>query len=277
MSAFNRVLVGLDFDETAASAILSRACQLTDPQHIEAVHACDTFHHVNQDYPVGAFKTSEALDQAVRDEADEFLARVCKPLGVTTRRILGGRAAKAIHNRARRDVDLIVVGSHGRKGMSGLLASTSNSVLRGTSCSVLAVHLPTERNPDTDVPRYQRVLAAIDLSPDCDRVLAQARALADACDARLLLCHADPRLGSATETSRRRLADIATIYGVHDSYVHAVRGGTAKSIHTVARDVAADVIVVGTHGRKGLEALRGSTANAVLHGVPCDELAVRLD
>jgi len=35
-------------------------------------------------------------------------------------------------------------------------------------------------------------------------------------------------------------------------------------------------IVVGSHGRHGLALLLGSTANDILHGAPCDVLAVRL-
>ena len=34
--------------------------------------------------------------------------------------------------------------------------------------------------------------------------------------------------------------------------------------------------MVGSHGRHGLALLLGSTANDVLHGAPCDVLAVRL-
>jgi universal stress protein A len=34
--------------------------------------------------------------------------------------------------------------------------------------------------------------------------------------------------------------------------------------------------VVGSHGRHGLALLLGSTANDVLHGAPCDVLAVKL-
>ncbi|WP_292363901.1 universal stress protein, partial [Methylophaga sp. UBA1464] len=37
-----------------------------------------------------------------------------------------------------------------------------------------------------------------------------------------------------------------------------------------------DLIVVGSHGRKGIKMLLGSTANAILHHARCDVLAVRL-
>jgi len=47
-------------------------------------------------------------------------------------------------------------------------------------------------------------------------------------------------------------------------------------IHTLANEIGADLIVVGSHGRHGLALLLGSTANGVLHGAPCDVLAVRV-
>jgi universal stress protein A len=51
---------------------------------------------------------------------------------------------------------------------------------------------------------------------------------------------------------------------------------TKQVIHDVAKEHAIDLIVVGSHGRHGLALLLGSTANAVLHGAPCDVLAVRV-
>jgi universal stress protein A len=44
----------------------------------------------------------------------------------------------------------------------------------------------------------------------------------------------------------------------------------------MAEELDADLIVLGTHGRHGLGLMLGSTANAVLHGAPCDVLAVKV-
>ncbi|HHM05842.1 MAG TPA: universal stress protein [Gammaproteobacteria bacterium] len=38
-----------------------------------------------------------------------------------------------------RDVDLIIIGSHGRHGLARFLGSTANGVLHGAGCDVLAV------------------------------------------------------------------------------------------------------------------------------------------
>ena len=45
---------------------------------------------------------------------------------------------------------------------------------------------------------------------------------------------------------------------------------------SVPDEILADLIVVGSHGRHGLALLLGSTASGVLHGAPCDVLAVRV-
>lgn len=55
-----------------------------------------------------------------------------------------------------------------------------------------------------------------------------------------------------------------------------VYGQPRQEIHRLAAEQACDLIVVGSHGRHGLALLLGSTANDVLHGAPCDVLAVHL-
>jgi universal stress protein A len=44
----------------------------------------------------------------------------------------------------------------------------------------------------------------------------------------------------------------------------------------IAKERGVDLIVVGSHGRHGLQLLLGSTANGVLHLAECDVLAVRV-
>ncbi len=57
--------------------------------------------------------------------------------------LVQGRPSRAIHHVAEEtNVDLIVVGSHGRHGLGLLLGSTANAVLHSASCDVLAVRLP---------------------------------------------------------------------------------------------------------------------------------------
>jgi universal stress protein A len=57
---------------------------------------------------------------------------------------------------------------------------------------------------------------------------------------------------------------------------HLTYGQPRQEIHHLAKEQGCDLIVVGSHGRHGLALLLGSTANDVLHGAPCDVLAVKL-
>jgi len=52
--------------------------------------------------------------------------------------------------------------------------------------------------------------------------------------------------------------------------------GVARSIAQFAEEKEADLIVVGTHGRKGLSRmLMGSTAETLLRQAPCKVLVVK--
>ena len=55
-----------------------------------------------------------------------------------------------------------------------------------------------------------------------------------------------------------------------------VSGRAADEILSSAEDIGADLIIVGSHGRHGLQLLLGSTANAILHHAKCDVLALRI-
>ncbi len=275
MSVFRNVLVGLDLDEATAGIILNRACQIAEPSEIEAVHACNHLHEYYDEYPIGSFSTSEDLDRAVRSQADNFLIGVCEPLGITRHRVLDGRAASALHDYAREHADLIVVGSHGRHGFAAMFGSTSNQVLHGTECDVLAVHLATEQQPE---PKdYSRVLAAIDLSEEAIQVLDHAQAIATAVGAKLLMCHVTHQSASAMpESELGQLAHFGNAYGLDDDDIFELDGNTTRVIHQLAEDVDADLLVVGTHGKHGLELIPISTANSVLHGATCDALSVKI-
>ncbi|UCF36528.1 MAG: universal stress protein [Acidobacteriota bacterium] len=56
----------------------------------------------------------------------------------------------------------------------------------------------------------------------------------------------------------------------------AIQGAPAKTIAKAADENGADMILVGTHGRKGLaRVLLGSTAEALLREAPCQVLVVK--
>lgn len=140
--------------------------------------------------------------------------------------------------------------------------------------------------------RYTRILLAVDLSDESSQLAERAVDLARANQAQLSLIHVVEPLSFAyggdvpmdlstiqeqlDEHARNKLNTYAEGLGYPVDKKFVVTGNTETEIHHVASNEETDLIIVGSHGRHGLALLLGSTANGVLHGAPCDVLAVRV-
>jgi nucleotide-binding universal stress UspA family protein len=140
------------------------------------------------------------------------------------------------------------------------------------------------------LPNIQTILHATDFSDRSQPAFQMACALARQLGARLILLHvAVPPVAvygegmmatlpvNDLEAIRRQLLDVK----VPDPQVpierRVVEGDPAEEIVRVARDVPCDLIVLGTHGRSGLERLlMGSVAEQVVRRAVCPVLTVRL-
>jgi universal stress protein A len=78
------------------------------------------------------------------------------------------------------------------------------------------------------------------------------------------------------QQAKKRLDDIGKKHNIPYKQLYLPIGNAADEIHTLAVEINADLIVIGTHGRSGIKLLLGSTANSVLHGAQQDVLAVRV-
>ena len=141
-----------------------------------------------------------------------------------------------------------------------------------------------------------RILISLDLTDEADDVLSAAMAQAKAVDSRqvdlvtvvkpVAYSYAGFDSGSASvlagldnhlrEHAEGVMKEKAAKYDIDPDRIHIKMGHPATEIRTVAEELQTDLIVMGTHGRHGLGRLLGSTANAVLHGVPCNVLVVRI-
>ena len=139
---------------------------------------------------------------------------------------------------------------------------------------------------------YKHILVGVDLTVESRDVSKKACTLRNACDCRLSCVHVIEPLSLAyggdipmdlstiqeqiQDTAKSHLAEFAETLGIEEADRHLIFGRPETEIHTLADEIGADLIVVGSHGRHGLALLLGSTANGVLHGAPCDVLAVRV-
>jgi nucleotide-binding universal stress UspA family protein len=155
---------------------------------------------------------------------------------------------------------------------------------------------------------FEKILVALDNSPLRPVVFEQALALAKATQARLMLCHVlsayeegspgipirsyqayYPVLEDSTwrlyqkqweEFEAAGIAQLrqeleqAQAVGVKAEFTQTA-GEPASLICELAKDLQADLILVGSHGRRGIsELLLGSVSNYVMHRAPCSVMVV---
>jgi universal stress protein A len=144
MSDYQHVLVAVDY--TKHSVYVAEKARVLANKYqakLSVIHVLD-----NIPMPDTNYGTVIALDQISADELLEAEKIKFMELGdqlaidVVNRWMVWGIPTQEIINIADQEqVDLIIVGSHGRHGLALFLGSTANSVLHHAKCDVMAVRL----------------------------------------------------------------------------------------------------------------------------------------
>jgi nucleotide-binding universal stress UspA family protein len=136
------------------------------------------------------------------------------------------------------------------------------------------------------------ILVATDFSECAEQALDYAAALAGKLDAKVYLLNAIsipsmgiPEVGvavtntlieSTVRTHHESLAKLASRHASVNIETGLRTGDPRDLIVDVAREIGADLIVMGTHGRRGVRrALIGSIAESVVRTAPCPVLTIR--
>ncbi len=192
------------------------------------------------------------------------------------------------------NIDLIIMGTHGRTGLSHLLSrSVAESVVRSASCPVMTVRACKQ---SSEVTPYFDILVPVDFSPYSHKALRYGRTLAHLFDANLHLLHvleqslhpayyglSDDLLIQLNPDVQRRsheeMKDLVSQLGPQRVRLQThVRDGRAYSeIVRFIQEQKCDLAVMGTHGLSGLEHfLLGGTTEKVMRHASCPVLAVKL-
>ena len=142
---YQNILVAVDLGATT-EAVVQRAASLAG-QNSAQLHVLHVIEPLAITYGGDIPMDFSAIQEEIQEQAKEQLDRLCVGLSVpeANRHLVTGRPESEIPTQAKAvNSDLIVVGSHARWGLALLLGSTTDGVMHGADCDVLAVKVDAE-------------------------------------------------------------------------------------------------------------------------------------
>ena len=286
---FRHLIVPLDGSQLAEAA-LPAAAHLA--QILEA--RVTLLHVIERDAPqeIHGQRHLADLDEA-QAYLDQVAARAFSPETVIERHVHAAKVSDVTESLVEHiqelDADLIVMCTHGRGGLQiRLFGSIPQRVLALGTTPVLLVH-PAKRNRSAEFT-CQKLLVPLDGNPEHAQGISVAASLAQAFQAHLHLVMVVPTLRTlageraatatllpgatsaildlhergAADYLRRQAASLESRGLVVSAEVH--RGDAATLIVQAARQEKVDLIVLGTHGKSGMDAFWSNSLTPKIAG-----------
>jgi len=210
----------------------------------------------------------------------------------------GGIREQILSSLEKHDIDLLVMGTHGRKGLGRFLpGSLTERLVHEVLRPVLVLSRPEHDfvEPEEIEPVHLRtILLATDFSPVSDRALTYGLRWAAECSAKVIIFHSADK----QPAGRKGLGDLLPEFSPHfegqiakaaaqlraqmpqlgeaTEISYEVRFGNAKEqILKVAEEKKPDLIVMGAKGLRAFAVLWGSTVSEVVRDGRFPVLVVR--
>lgn len=284
-----RLLLATDSSEFSEGAIreairLAKRCG----SKLTAIRVIET----NPEFGSTAPALLEKMEQEVRQHLNDVQARAKKE-GVDCEIAVheGEDSYRYIVDEAiAKKSTMIIMGRRGRKGFRRLvMGSTTSWTIGHAPCSVLVV-------PRAAQVEFKSLVVATDGSSYSSAAASEAIGIAKRSGAKLTVLAVVPadiamptdvdfaalarekiadQEMQAAEKNARAVKEAAQKAGV-DASAFVMTGKPADAIMEIARDKSADLVVVGSHGRTGLDRLlMGSVAQRVIVLTNCAVLVVK--
>lgn len=299
MLQLQKILFPTDFSRCADQA-LAHAVFLAEKYdaEIHVLHVITLF----KDQPgiiSNEITETEETIRKLEDIAEKQLNKVVDLKGSDDMKIIAATkrevsAAPAILEYASdNNIDLIVMGTHGRRGLGHLLlGSAAEEVVRLAVCPVFTIRELKEPKP---VMQVNNILVPVDFSNYSKSALAYASKIAQSYKAQLQVLHiieetmhpAFSLSGKSSifdlvpgikDDSRKRAEKMLKEVVSDDikSNVYVKGGRAASDIINFAKENSTDLIVIATHGLTGLEhMLLGSVTEKVVRMAHCPVFTVK--
>lgn len=292
MIAFRRILCPVDFSDGSRHA-LDHAVAIARwyGGTVAAVHVVHPIPYADPLMAGAIIFMPEDLDRT-RQELAEFVTDETGTTPIDTAVVQGDATQTILKWAEDPPADLIVMGTHGRRGFERLiLGSVTERVLRKASCPVLTVPPRAADAVPVGPVVFARILCPVDFTPASMKALAYAASLASETNSSLTVMHAvepvpiyEPVVAGgvgvvnyeeiATRAMRARLHEAAP----RGRFVHevVVTGRPYRAILQQAQDDHSDLIVIGAHGSLADRiGFFGSTTNHIVREAACPVLSLR--
>ena len=301
MLNIRNILFPTDYSNCAAQALehaiyLASNCRA----RLHVIHASSREQDASQDtnhHLLEKKKLHERLDSVARERMDGNVPEFVKDFAdkvVHIEAVKGGEVSDLIlQYAAAHDIDLIVMGTHGRRGLGYMfLGNIAQEVVRFAKCPVYTVR-ESERFQSPDNTNI--ILAPVDFSENSKAAISMAREAAVLYRAKLELLHVVPNTLYSPynifgeETNLRLTHDMAERYekemkqlfdaspgpGVMVKF-KVVTGHVVSESLEYARSNKFDLIVIATHGVTGSKHfVLGGVAEKIIRRAPCPVLTVK--
>ena len=311
MKRFSNILLVVN-ERTDYSATLKRGVTLARSNQAHLT-VCAIVDSVPGDLQMGAIAITprEVLDIAVSRKSD-WLDGIVESVATDGVRldakVLTGKPfIEIIRQVLRNDHDLVIKCADDDRGLREMLfSSTVMHLMRKCPCPVWIIK-PTEHQ------KYRRVLAAVDQDPEEPvkdvlnrQILELSSSLALAENAEMHVVHAwdvfgedllrsrswdfsedgfDAMVEEEAGARRHWLEDLVNNYGAPadkkaadavDFHLHVIKGNAQHVVPEIARDLAVDLVVMGTVARTGIAGFfMGNTAEDILTQLDCSVLTIK--
>ena len=142
MSMYQTILVAIDLNDDASKVIKKAHAMCTSSDAmLTLIHVTEPLSYTyGGEIPMDLSEVQSQLHEHAKQRMNELVEE--QGLTQVDQLLVCGHIQKEVHRVANEiSTDLIVVGSHGRHGLALLLGSTSNGILHGATCDVLAVRV----------------------------------------------------------------------------------------------------------------------------------------
>jgi universal stress protein A len=145
MSTYSHILAAIDLTDSAEQ-ILRKAQELvlSNKTALTIIHTIDYLPYMGFGETALITPTYTIPNEELINNARAPIEQLLKKLNMRDTNVVyefGNAANEIVHFAKENNVDLIVLGSHGRHGVKLLLGSTANAVLHHADCDVLAVRI----------------------------------------------------------------------------------------------------------------------------------------